>query len=262
MTNNKSFDMYCRFLTEQQNNFINQLNGLRRSFSTSDKQIKYAAIALNNTASLIISNIAATDKPQWLNSLNDELNLYLRSEANVDTKDRLMQSIIQYFKDVESYKWDFTENTQSIEFSFDYVFEARYNESGIPGMFDELLSMLDKLIQSGVVDKVSAINDLKELIAMIEQNKDGSYFSIRGVGEFLGRWVLSSSWLLIKSIPVAKQVIEGFEKVVKDMNIDLAKLSTDIKNDIKTKFNDKTNKLPDESMLKLEKKTEKSSSDD
>ena len=252
MQKNKSFDMYCKFLTEQQNNFINQLNGLIRAFSTSDKHIKHAAITLNNTASRIISIIAATDKPQWLNSLNNELNLFLKFNPNVDTKDRLMQSIIQYDKVVKSHKWDFPKNTQSIEFSFDYVFETRYNESGIPGMFDELLSMLDKLIQSGAVDKVSAINDLKELIAMIEQNKQGSYFSIWGVGEFLGRFVLNSSWSYIKDLKVAKHLVKGFEKTVKDMDVDLKQLKLDVSKDIDQQFKDRTEKLPDESILKLE----------
>lgn len=119
-------------------------------------------------------------------------------------------------------------------------------------MFDELLIMLDKLIRSGAVDQVSSINSLKELIAMIEQNKEGSYFSIWGVGEFLGRWVLNSSWSYIKDLKVAKHVVIGFEKTVKDMNVNLNQLKHDVSEDIAKNYKDKTEKLPDESILKLE----------
>lgn len=104
MAKNKSFDMYCRFLSEQQKNFINQLGSLRKSFSISDDDIQNAVITLEKTAMLIISSIAVTDKPPWLSALHAELGLYLRSSANVDTKDRLMQSIIQHYKLVESHK--------------------------------------------------------------------------------------------------------------------------------------------------------------
>jgi hypothetical protein len=134
------------------------------------------------------------------------------------------------------HKWTLSKDKIQTDFHFDEMYERFKKESRLTEFFDELISTLEKMIASGDIDSIKTVASLQQLLSLLKQNKSGSYFSVMASWEFMGAFIKNTLWESLDTIPVVKQLKKGFEKTVKEMDVELDEIHKSIADEMKSKY--------------------------
>ena len=92
------------------------------------------------------------------------------------------------------------------------------------------------MINSGEIDSITALKNLEQLIAIIKQNKSGSYFSVMMSWEFISGFTKNLVWQELSNLPGIKQLKSAFEKTVEEMDVELEEMHKSIADEMKNKY--------------------------
>lgn len=92
------------------------------------------------------------------------------------------------------------------------------------------------MVNSGEIDSLTAINSLRELMEILEENKASSYFSTMATWEFVKSFTYNLVWEQLDSIPGIKPIKKAFEKTLADTDIELKELHKKIADEMKAKY--------------------------
>jgi hypothetical protein len=138
---------------------------------------------------------------------------------------------------IEAHKWFTNQSTVHTSFDFDEIYERYRIESKLPELFSILIDLLEQMIDSGEIDSIKVATSLKQLISLLKQNKSGSYFSTMASWEFLKSFIKNTSWSVIDSIPVLKQLKKGFEDTLVEFDMELEQVHKQVATEMKETYN-------------------------
>lgn len=239
MSQNDSFDFFLRFLKERHDEFKRDFNELTKAFVSEDKAAKLNACKKAFiSADTLSKSLSSKDQPTWLLELMSGFNWYVKNNGNSQLNYEFLEKYL--FKNqhsVMNHTWDFLNKNSKENFSFDEIYERFKKDSKLPELFDALISTLEKIILSDEIDSIRTKMSLEQLLSMLKQNKNGSYFSTMASWEFLKTFTHNLVWESLDEIPVVKNLKKAFEKTVSDMDIELEDLHKNISEEMKEKYN-------------------------
>ena len=175
------------------------------------------------------------DRPPWLNQLHCALKV-AHSNPNDGQgiqKIQLVANDLQYA--LNRHKWLVDAN--SIDgFDFDSLYNKYKAENRIPALFDEIISALNEIIASGEIDSVRALDELRRIVATLQNARDGSYFATRNAWFFVATWFKNTGWEMLGEIPVLGAAVRGLRKSLEDMDAGMQHLHEQIQGDLKVQL--------------------------
>ena len=254
--NNESLNIFLRLVQEKHEQLKSQVTALSKVFVQENIDSKKAqADKCNSAAEDLARALSVKDQPNWLKEIIRWTKWYSGSYKQTDSTFTAFQKIIPLIAQLNSHQWAFTENSGDEDFDFDQLYERHKKDGKLEELFDSLINIIAQMVASGEIDSIRAKTDLERLVALLQQNKDGSYFSVMASWEFLRGFLKNTTWATIDSIPVLKQLKKGFEDTVDEMDIELEKVHESIKGEMKSKYDTAVHSLTYKSQAKLEDKT-------
>lgn len=244
MKSNESLKVFLRFVEEKHNEVKRDTGNLFTQLVNENKASKISACTKYlESAENLSRSLAETDKPKWLLQIIHWCQWYLKNKDSQNANNVLFEKLSPITNDIKNHEWSFENQTDNIEFNFDHIYERFKEDSKLPDLFESLIDTLNKMIESGEIDSLKALESLKQLISLLKQNKTGSYFSVMASWEFIGGFIKNTLWASLDDVPVIKQLKKGFEETVAEMDIELDMIHTEIAKEMKSKYNTTVNSL-------------------
>lgn len=180
--------------------------------------------------------LSDADRPKWLSHLISEATIYNQHHKTTGHNFRLLNNIVAQRQAVLSHAWSFEAGGVEVDYNFDSLYLRFKEESNLQLCFESMVSILEKMIESGEIDSFTALRSIEQLISVIKQNQEGSYFSVMASWEFVTSFTKNLIWQELSSLPVVKQLKTAFEKTVQDMDVELGNLHTEIAEEMKNKY--------------------------
>lgn len=234
---NESLNFFLRHVKEMHETVKQKLNELFQALSSDNHEEKVKANkSLLEACTDLSKTLSKIDRPSWLAHLINETNTYSENHKTSGHNFRLLENIVSQRNQVIGHTWSFDKTSPENDFNFDHVFEICKKNSKLPRFFDALIDTLEKMISSGEIDSITALKGLEELIALIKQNKSGSYFSIMASWEFISVFTKNLLWQELGNLPGIKHLKSAFEKTLKDMDIEMEEMHKAIADEMKAKY--------------------------
>lgn len=229
MSTNDSLQFFLRLLKQKHNAVQIGINKFLGELVGNDpKAKKQAAETLIKTANELRAILSKNDIPQWLPSIIAHLSNYASgSSAPQD----LVRGFLPLKAAIEEHVWSFEQSSEA-SFDFDSIFEHYKKESSLPQLFDEIVTLLEEIQNSGAVDSVMMLRALGKLIATIKRSKDGSYFSMNSAWDFLLNFINNYLFAELSKIPVLGTVLEALEKTIRQADAEMCSLHTNLRNEL------------------------------
>jgi hypothetical protein len=244
MTDNESVKFFLRLVQEKHELLKTRLNELFRALSSDNHDEKVGANGLLLDACEDLSQIlAVADRPSWLAHIINETRLYSENHQTSGHNFRLLNNIVGQRQQALSHSWSFENSSVAEDYNFDSLYKKFKANSKLPQFFDSMVSTLEKMINSGEIDSLTALKSLEQLISIIKQNKGGSYFSVMASWEFITSFTKNLVWQELSNLPGIKQFKSAFEKTVKEMDIELETMHKSIADEMKNKYKTKVQSL-------------------
>jgi len=242
MDQNVSATLLLNLVNEKYGIIKSRLPSLLKTLSENDHKAKLNESAALNASAKDLANILATsDRPNWLNEIiactSEFTSLHKDPNSIVPGSSwNLLQKLIKIYQPALNHKWDFSTQRGKHHYDFDSIYQKYREESDLETLFSALVDTLQKMVGSGEIDSITAINSLKELIDILEQNKSSSYFSTMATWEFVKTFTCNLVWEQLDSIPGIKPIKKAFEKTMADTDIELKELHKKIADEMKSKY--------------------------
>jgi len=255
--NNESLNIFLRLIQEKHEQLKSQITALSKVFVQENIDSKKAqAEKCHSAAEDLARALSVKDQPKWLKETLRWTKWYYTNYKSQDATFTAFQNIMPLIPQLNGHQWAFTENSGDEDFDFDQLYERHKKDGKLDELFDTLVSIIAQMVASGEIDSIRAKTDLERLVALLQQNKDGSYFSVMASWEFLRGFLKNTTWAVVDSTPGLKQLKKGFEDTVDEMDIELEKVHDSIKSEMKSKYDTAVHSLTYKSQAKIEKKSE------
>lgn len=242
MDQNVSATLLLNLVNEKYGIIKSHLPSLLKVLSENDHKEKLnESVALNASAKELANILATSDRPNWLNKIiactNEFISLHKDPDSIVSGSSwNLLQSLIKIYQPALNHKWDFSTQQGKNHYDFDSIYQKYREESDLETLFSALVDTLQKMVGSGEIDSITAINSLKKLINILEQNKSSSYFSTMATWEFVKTFTYNLAWEQFDSIPGIKPIKKAFEKTMADTDMELKELHKKIADEMKSRY--------------------------
>lgn len=254
--NNESLSIFLRLVHERHDQLKNEVTNLSKIFLEGNKEQKQAqAEKCKNSADDLARALAAKDQPTWLKEIIRWTNWYISNYKTNEAAFTAYQKIMPHISLLNSHQWAFSESSGDEDFDFDQLYERHKKDSKLDDLFDSLINIIAQMISTGEIDSIRTKSSLERLLMLLQQNKDGSYFSVMASWEFLRGFLKNTTWAAIDSIPVLKQLKKGFEDTVDEMDIELEKVHESIKEEMRNKYDTAVQSLTYKSKTTIEDKS-------
>jgi len=181
------------------------------------------------------SMLDMTDQPDWILPLLSNLNLARQHYQN-DISAQAMKEVSSIFPLLKHHQWQVGPSEAASGFNFDGVYEKYRDECRIPELFDDMIRCLKEIVTSDQIDSRSALKELNEIIATLQNARNGSYFATRTTWYFVVTWLKNTGWELLGSIPVAGSAVKGLRKTLEQMDAAMNKLHETVQHDLQDKI--------------------------
>lgn len=226
-----AFKMFQRKLIQNQNLIVSQLNNLERSLLTENLNDK---ITLSQSLQSICSNFRSDcgpDTPTWVIQLQTLTNNLVQNRNVIDHKINLL-SFIQNNKDAIALH-DWNSGGYKHDLNFDSIYEHYKSQSKLPELFDNLISIIEKIISEEDLELGNISKKLQFLLSVIRSNTNKSYFGDQSILAYLVFFIKEFLLNMASSIPGLKEFIEAListaNKIDREMKQTAEKTDSDIK---------------------------------
>ncbi|WP_316364430.1 hypothetical protein [Candidatus Thiodiazotropha sp. CDECU1] len=242
MNQNISATLLFNLVNEKYNVIKSQLPSLLKTLSENNHKAKLIESSTLHESAMDLANILATqDRPIWLNEIIVRTEEFTSKHKDNDSivsgsSWALLQALMEIYKPALNHNWNFSTQEGKHHYNFDSIYQKYREESDLETLFNTLINTLETMVSSGEIDSITAINSLKELIDILEQNKSSSYFSTMASWEFVKSFTCNLIWEQLDSIPGIKPIKKAFEKTMADTDIELKELHKKIADEMKSKY--------------------------
>jgi len=236
MADKSSVDFFLRFLNERFRDFLKSRESFLFSLAGDDRaqKVKSAQRFLDSLRDLK-SAMATNDHPGWMGPLEQKLNWYCGIKAEQpDAGLQLLQVLFATQPAIDSQQWNPENLNAPSAIDFAAIYGEYYRSSKVPELFDQLVTHLQAIIESGAVDSIQTIRALEKLIATIRRNARGDYFSTRGTLEFARVFLQRLTVETLESIPGIKQVVKALRQTMSELDIEMLHVHDEVKKRLTT----------------------------
>lgn len=183
MSSGSPTDFVSRLVREKHKEFLESLDAVVRYFADSDRTGLQASVGrARKTADNLAQVLPSASHPQWLTNLSHCLRRYDEEPQSPHTAN-LLNSLLKDLRPARACEWKEL-HTTTAPIHFDDVYSKLRAETTLQSLFDSLVEQLTKIIESGAVDSVRALNALNQLVAIIKANREGSLVADNGLFYF------------------------------------------------------------------------------
>lgn len=174
------------------------------------------------------------DYPEWLTSIERSIAI-LHSDKISDTiLANILETLIVNAYQCLNKSWESDDVP-----CFEEIYLAYRNASRINEYFDLLIDQLNKLITEQSISEEIIQNGIQRIIEVINKNKGKSLYSDKSLLTWVVVFLKNVAVSLVKEIPGVKNVIEGIEKTLNELNDEIKNTTEKTSNTIlsSTKIN-------------------------
>lgn len=228
MSNNDSLKYLIRLLDERYDCFFRSLTKLKKTITLDniDQKITDASETVMHLESLEIS-LAAADRPAWMAELKNSLNDYKNNaRSNKNLGSVLLDKLLALWPSICKKGWNLSESNPDIGVDFNKICQDFYRNSKVPELFNNLISQLEKLIQSGLIDSIRVTDTLQQIISTIKKNKDKDFFSNTCSKKYISRLLKNLFRNYLVKNKMIGPAIEAIQQTMDELDleyIDVAK---------------------------------------
>jgi len=179
--------------------------------------------------------------PKWLQTLDKNIDIYINNRFENLPGDQL-RNILNFldtsYNLIQSFKDSLNLEESVVYYDFDEVYRHYRDNSRIPELFNKIIEILEKIINSDKIDEISIknMNKLKSIIATLYKTKKGSYFSLLSTWNILTVYSRNLVKEITKKIPVLNVFYNAYEKTLEEMEPEIKNLHDNVKKDFQEKF--------------------------
>jgi hypothetical protein len=145
-------------------------------------------------------NLSPRDRPNWIKAALQELNKIQSNPNHAGRISWLVAVLTNCYLPAMAQQWDF----QAIDdgaFDFDGLYERHRAQSKLPELFEKLITLLEKIVESEELDSRKVERTLRVLIATLKKNRQGSFMSMVFSWNFAATFLRKLAWELPKEMP-------------------------------------------------------------
>lgn len=184
----------------------------------------------------VVDMLNPQDRPPWLTQLYASLKIAHSNNSDQQGVANMQRIASEFQRDLNHHQWRFSEIDVADGFDFDAVYNKYKAENRIPELFDEIISAFNEIIASGEIDSVRALEELRRILATLQNAKNGSYFATRNAWFFVANWFKNTGWELLGEIPVLGAAVRGLRKSLEDMNDGMQDLHEQIQEELQAQL--------------------------
>jgi hypothetical protein len=253
MNDNESIEFFLRFLKDKHQLFVASINELLAKLVEENKEAKKLAAEKAMEAAITLkNNLSDQDVPGWLSHSIKSIDWYLRNVDTSGVNNGLLTRLIDDHKAMKSHQWKFDSAETILAFDFDSIYEKCKIESRLDELFDNIISLLQKIINSGEVDSIKTVRTLEKLIATLKMHGKASYFSLHSMYDFMLQLMKNVLWAQLESIPVLGPIAEGLRKTIEETGVELENLQINMKEQMTSRYESEFNLLNTNSKKEIE----------
>ena len=234
MPKNESVDFFLRFLNERFDVFKRSFENLKEILVQNNADNKIAAC--KETLQTIVSlkeAMSSSDHPKWIGHIEGATRKFIeRHRHYADAGKTFINAIIACSPYIQNQKWEFSESQEYAPVDFDGYFQKFYDESRLPELFDELVSHLQVLIESGQIDSIHVFTQLQKLTNTIRHNARGSYFSVHATFDFAITFLKNLALEYLEKIPVLAETLRAIQKTIDELKSEFATVQQKTRDDV------------------------------
>lgn len=227
-------EFFLRAIEERFQKFKSDFANLTKELCAEDIGAKKKS-AQETLASIdsILSIVSQADQPGWLTQFKVDLTKYINHFNTTGASNTLMRSILKTNPLMESHKWSFGPPNSEKPIKFEEIYKALFKESKAPELFSALLETIQKVVDSGEVDSVKAIEALNKLISTIKANMQGTYFQTVGTAHFAKSVLRRYLWKQLSGIPAIGPLVETIKETLDEMDSEMSKVHQQVKSSLR-----------------------------
>jgi hypothetical protein len=184
----------------------------------------------------IVDMLHPRDRPPWLDPLHAALKVAHSNHHDQHGVQNIQRVANEYQVALNRHKWRLADVDAATGFDFDAVYDKYKAENRIPQLFDEIISALCDIIATGKIDSVRALDELRRILATIQNAKNGSYFATRSAWFFVATWFKNTGWEMLGDIPILGAAVRGLRKSLQDMNDGMQNLHEQMQADLQSQL--------------------------
>jgi len=184
----------------------------------------------------VVDMLYPNDRPPWLDPMHAALKIAHSNHNDQHGIKNIQHVANQYQGALNKHKWRLVDMDATTGFDFDSVYNKYKAENRIPELFEEIISALNDIIVSEEIDSVNALEELRRILATLQNAKNGSYFATRNAWFFVATWFKNTGWELLSDIPVLGAAVRGLRKSLEGMNDGMQNLHEQIQADLQAQL--------------------------
>ncbi len=172
---------------------------------------------LNAAVVSLRDNLSPQDRPTWIEGVLNLLNLVRAHPGHPERLSWLVQILTNCYLPATSHQWGF----QSIDdgaFDFDGLYEQHRAQSRIPDLFDKLIGLLEKLVESDELDSRKVERTLRILVATLKKNRMGSFAGMVFSWNFAATYLRNLCWELPNQIPGLRAFSNALRDTIQEVS--------------------------------------------
>lgn len=213
-------------LNERYQSIKHRIDLLMTDFIKGDREVQLRLSAsLESSIDDLFAIIPTSHRPTWANSIKQSL-VSFRTTQNDSEARELILTLARVWNQIAPVN---VQESNDSGFDFDKLY-AEYRDTGrIKELFEQLIEQVKSLIPE--VESNTAINALKEILSILQENKSGSYVAVQ---QSLRVSSLTMNLLKegLKTIPAVGVVMTSWGKTTGEAEKELEKIQTSMNNQI------------------------------
>lgn len=201
---------------------------LQTLISSGDANTRLAAARDAISAVSVLQGVLHEDyRPNWIAQMLGNLKQfesYHQRASGVQAAKLVATSV---YPEMLAHRWSFADS-QPAGYDFDRVFEQARDANAIPELFDEIVSCLQQIVDSGAMDSIRMVRELQALIATLKNARKGSYVATRHAWFFLVEWLKNTGWEAFGDIPVIGAAVRGLKTALEKTNTAMERMHDDV----------------------------------
>lgn len=231
MAQNENVEFFLRALNERFADFKQRYEQLVSAVAQENKAAKKdAATKLLLTIDDLKRHVSKKDLPPWVGPLEVKVRWYSEVvDGHANAGPELLNTIRAVDPEIKRQKWGFDEAPAADAVNFGQIYTEYYSASRVPALFDQLVQELESIIRTGAIDSIKGITSLEKLIATIRANGGAGYFETLGVWEYTRTFFKHLAWGALEKIPVVGVAFKAVRETLKEIDVELDKVNTQVK---------------------------------
>ena len=191
-----------------------------------------ALIQLGKAAEVLASQMATTDRPQWLRELIKITKAFENNRSDQSIWKNAFKQLKTNETIIRGQNWSRTKSNIIPILDFDEIVEKHRDKETIEKLFKELIESLEKLVQCEELDSRRVVEDLERLIASLRKAQVGSFNAQILSFQVAKKYVknLAISWL--KETKAAKLMVKAAEDTVNELGMTIDEARDKIQEEI------------------------------